>query len=77
MMQIDQEERKLLAQLKISEDQNKREVIKADTERYAKRAELQMDHHDMSHRHLREALETHHRALETRHKISQSQTQGI
>jgi len=60
MAKLEMDEKKLLADLRISQDQSAVQLVKANTERFAKSVDLQMQHHDMKHRHMKEAIETHH-----------------
>lgn len=60
MAKLELDEKKVLADLRTSQDQAAVQLVKANTERFAKSVELEMGHHDMKHRHLREAIETHH-----------------
>ena len=77
MKELEFKEKEVLAKLKMDHDDNQIKRLKADTERFAKQVDLRLKHKDMGHRHLKEAIETHHKGLETKHKISQpSQGQG-
>lgn len=60
MKKLQQEDRKLAADMQMSRTDNMVEVIKANTERFSKQVDLQMKHRDMGHKHLKEAIETHH-----------------
>ncbi len=82
MQKLQQAERKMLADVSMSKNDNLVQVIKANTEKFAKSVDLAIKEKDMSHRHLKEAIETHHKAiethhkgLETKHKISQPKSQ--
>lgn len=57
---LQQDQAKLLADLQESRQDNQVQLVKANTEHFAKQVELAMQHKDMSHRHLKEAIETHH-----------------
>ena len=63
MQKLQQDERKLMADVQISKNANLVQVIKANTEKFAKAVDLQLKHHDMSHRHTKEVIETHHKVL--------------
>jgi hypothetical protein len=54
------EKQKLMADMKMAAAENRVDLVKAETERYGKQVDLEMQHRDMSHRHLKEAVETHH-----------------
>ena len=85
MEKLSLEERKIIADLQMSHDENAVDLVKAQTERYGKSVDLEikrtdvnhkhsMEKHDMSHRHLKEAIETHHLVTRPEH---QSQSQGM
>jgi len=61
MMKLEQEERKVMADVQISHDENAVALVKAQTERFAKSVDLKIKEHDMHHRHHRERIETAHR----------------
>ena len=70
MAKLQQDEHKIMADIQISHDDNGIEMVKAQTERFAKEVDLHMQERDMHHRHGKERLET-------LHKISQNgQRQG-
>ena len=68
MMKLEMEEKKIMADVQISHDQNAVQLVKAQTERFAKSADLAMSKHDMRHRHIKEALETHHKVTQPTHQ---------
>lgn len=75
-LQLKQEEAK--GKLLIAENAASVQLVKAQTERYAKSVDLHMEHDDMKHRHMKDGvdaahrqIELHHKGLETKHKISQ------
>lgn len=72
MRELDLKEKKIIADLKMDHDDNKVKLIKADTERFAKKVDLAIKNKDMHHKHNKEMIETHHKGLETYHKINQS-----
>jgi len=77
MKELELKERKIMAELKMSEDEDSVALVKAQTERFGKQVDLQLKHLDMGHRHVKESIETHHKGIELHHKISQpSQGQG-
>lgn len=77
MKELELKEHKILADIKMSEDEDSVALVKAQTERFGKQVDLQLKHLDMGHRHVKESIETHHKGIELHHKISQpSQGQG-
>lgn len=60
MKKMELEEKKIMADIEISHDNNAVGLVKAQTERYAKNVDLEIKKHDTRHRHLKEAIETHH-----------------
>lgn len=60
MEKIAVEREKIAADKIISEQQASVQVIKAQTERIVHKSDRDMKHHDMAHRHLKEALDLHH-----------------
>ncbi len=61
MAKLQQDQQKVMADLHLGQQSATVQLVKAQTERYAKHVDLQMQHHDMKHRHVKEVLETHHR----------------
>lgn len=61
MAQLALDEKKVMADIKMSGDETKVQMFKSQTERFAKAVDLKIKHHDMNHRHLKEAFETHHK----------------
>lgn len=77
MKELELKEKKIMAELKMSEDEDSVALVKAQTERFGKQVDLQLKHLDMGHRHVKESIETHHKGIELHHKMSQpSQGQG-
>jgi hypothetical protein len=66
MAKLQADERKVLTDALIAKDQAKVQLIKAQTERFAKSVDLEIKHKDMKHRHLKEAIETHHHVNQPR-----------
>lgn len=64
MVKLQADERKVMADIQISHDQNAVELVKAQTERFSKNVDLQLRHKDIDHRHLKEAIEIHHKVNE-------------
>lgn len=61
MEKIAVEREKIMADKEISEQQAAVQLVKAQTERIVHNADKELKHHDMSHRHLKEAIDMHHR----------------
>lgn len=61
MAKMQQQERKLISDMLMAKDNNATQRLKAETERFAKSVDLAIKKKDMSHRHLKEAVEVHHR----------------
>lgn len=61
MAKLKSDQQRVLADLQTSREMASVQLVKAQTERFAKSVDLQLKHKDMGHRHLREAIETHHR----------------
>lgn len=68
MAKLQMEEKKVMADLQISHDENSIELVKAETERYSKHIDLEMQKHDMHHRHGKEKLETLHKISQNTHR---------
>lgn len=60
MMKMDLEREKIMADKQMSAQDAHVDLVKASTERYSKNVDLEIKKHDMRHRHLKEAIETHH-----------------
>lgn len=52
---------KVLADMQQSKQDNAMEMAKLETERFAKEIDLRLQHKDMEHRHLKDAVEVHHK----------------
>ena len=61
MAKLKQEQDKLMADLHLGQQSSHVQLVKAQTERYAKHVDLEIKKFDMKHRHIKEALETHHK----------------
>lgn len=70
-MKYQAEMAKLQAQMRISQDSAAVGLVRAQTERYAKNVDLEIKRHDQKHRHLKEAIETHHKGVEVHHRTRQ------
>lgn len=60
MKEIELEEKKIKAQIHMNETSSSVQLVKAQTERIAKATDLKIKEMDISHRHLKEAIEGHH-----------------
>ena len=58
-LQADQQ--KVLADLHLGQQSANVQLVKAQTERFAKSVDLELKKHDQGHRHLKEAIDTHHK----------------
>jgi ribosomal protein L9 len=65
------EEKKLEVNLKLGEQSSTVQLVKAQTERFAKQVDLKIKSHDMRHRHVKEALELHHKVHTTKNESRQ------
>jgi Phage P22-like portal protein len=61
MAKLQQAQQKVEADLHLGQQASTVQLIKAQTERFAKQIDLKIKGHDMRHRHMKEALETHHK----------------
>jgi hypothetical protein len=60
MAKLQQDQQKVLADLHLGKQSSDVQLVKALTERYAKKIDLELKRHDMSHRHTKETIELHH-----------------
>jgi hypothetical protein len=60
MLELEIKKEEMKAKLEIAENAAAVQLVKAQTERYAKGVDLHIKHDDMKHRHIKEAIETHH-----------------
>lgn len=63
-------EKKLIADMQIAKNSDLVQIIKANTERFSKQVDLQLKHRDMGHKHMKEAIETHHKVTQPRKEAS-------
>lgn len=61
MAKLQQDQQKVMADLHLGQQATHVQLVKAQTERYAKHVDLEIKKHDMKHRHVKEVLETHHK----------------
>ncbi|HLX54636.1 MAG TPA: hypothetical protein VKR58_11875 [Aquella sp.] len=71
MLKLQNQENEVMAKMQIAKDEQGVQLVKAETERFSKAADLAMKKHDMHHRHAKETIEIHHKGVELTHKISQ------
>ena len=67
MAKLQQDERKVLADLHLGKESANVQLVKALTEQFAKKVDLELKHRDMRHRHVKEVLETHHNLRQKHH----------
>ena len=68
MAKLKQDQQKVMADLHLGKESANVQLVKALTERFAKQVDLQMKHVDMKHRHMKEAVEIHHKTRESHDK---------
>ncbi len=61
MAKLQADQQKVMADLHLGQQASHVQLVKAQTERYAKHVDLEIKKHDMKHRHIKEVLETHHK----------------
>ena len=61
MAKLQQDQKKVMADLHLGQQAATVQLVKAQTEKYKIHSDLQMQSHDMRHRHVKEALELHHK----------------
>lgn len=61
MAKLKQSENKILADLHLGKESANVQLVKAMTERFAKKVDLELKRHDMRHKHIKESIETHHK----------------
>jgi hypothetical protein len=71
MAKLQQDEKKILADLHLGKESSNVQLVKALTERFAKQVDLELKGHDMKHRHTKEAIETHHNIKKSHEKHGQ------
>ena len=65
MAKLQQDQQKVMADLHLGKESANVQLVKAMTERFSKKVDLELKHHDMKHRHMKEAIETHHKVRES------------
>jgi hypothetical protein len=68
MAKLAQAQQKVMADLHLGKESANVQLVKAMTERFAKQVDLKLKGHDMNHRHVKEALETHHKLRSGHHE---------
>ena len=71
MTKIEAEKLKVHAQVHMNEINASVGLVRARTEKSVHEIDAHLKQHDQEHRHMKEAIEVHHKGLETYHKISQ------
>jgi hypothetical protein len=66
MRKIENEEKKIAADMQMAHGYNLVEIVKANTDRFSKRVDLELKRRDMRHRHTKEVIETHHQVTQPR-----------
>jgi hypothetical protein len=61
MAKMQKDEKKILADLQTANDAQNVQLVKAMTERFAKSVDLQIKDKDLNHRHMKDAVEVHHK----------------
>jgi hypothetical protein len=61
MEKLKQDEAKVLADVQIEKEKSATQMVKAETERFAKQVDLAIKHRDQTHRHQKEVAEFHQR----------------
>lgn len=74
MAKLQQAQQKVEADLHLGKQSANVQLVKAMTERFSKKVDLELKEKDLHHRHLKEALETHHKV--TRHETQQADRAG-
>lgn len=75
MAKLETEEKKVMADIQISQSENEVQALKANTERFAKEADLKMKNIDMAHRHAG-AIASHHLASNAQAHAQSNMQQG-
>lgn len=65
MARLQHDQQKVMADLHLGKQSSDVQLVKAMTEKFAKQVDLQIKHADMKHRHMKEAVETHHKLKES------------
>jgi hypothetical protein len=73
MAKLQAAQEKVMADLHLGQQSANVQLVKAQTERFAKSVDLELKKHDQGHRHLREAIETHHKTKTPQHEQHQQQ----
>ena len=61
MAKLQQDEKKMMADLHLGKEASIVQLVKAQTERFAKNMDLKIKTHDMRHKHMKDAFEFHHK----------------
>lgn len=61
MAKLQHDQQKVMADLRLGQQSANVQIVKAMTEKFSKEVDLELKHKDMSHRHTKEMIETHHK----------------
>jgi hypothetical protein len=69
MAKMQQDQQKLMADIKMSQDESQVRLVEAETERFAKSIELAISHADMEHKHKHDGISAalEHKDMKHRH----------
>ncbi len=68
MAKLQADQQKVMADIQVSHDNNAVQLVKAMTEKYVKNLQLEMDRHDMHHRHAHEHVRLLHETRKPAHQ---------
>ena len=68
MAKLQSDQQKVMADLQMNKESAMVGMVKAQTERFAKQVDLELKHVDMKHRHIKNAIELHHKHVGAEHK---------
>lgn len=68
MARLQHDQEKVMADLHLGKESANVQLVKALTERFAKKVDLEIKHADMQHRHRKETIETHHKLRDSNEK---------
>lgn len=61
MARLQQDQQKVIADMRLGQQSANVQIVKAMTERFAKQIDLEIKRHDMHHKHAKERFEAHHK----------------
>ncbi len=65
MARLQQDQQKVMADLHLGKESSNVQLVKALTERFAKHVDLEIKRTDMQHRHMKDAIEAHHKGTQS------------